>query len=43
MTHGAGSPLILMRPNGRFNDADEARLVKWLATVRGRIRRIRSS
>ena len=35
MTHGAGSPLILMRPNGRFNDADEARLVKWLATVRG--------
>ena len=24
-----------MRPNGRFNDADEARLVKWLATVRG--------
>ncbi|MSP93809.1 MAG: hypothetical protein EXR00_00945 [Alphaproteobacteria bacterium] len=35
MTHGAGSPLILMRPNGRFNDALEAKLVKWLATVRG--------
>jgi len=35
MTHGAGSPLILQRPNGRFNDALEAQLVKWLATVRG--------
>jgi virginiamycin B lyase len=35
MTHGAGSPLILMRPTGRFNDALEAQLVKWLATVRG--------
>src|SRR5690349_1112742 len=35
MTHGAGSPLILMRPQGRFNDALEAKLVKWLATVRG--------
>jgi streptogramin lyase len=35
MTHGAGSPLILMRPAGRFNDALEAKLVKWLATVRG--------
>jgi len=35
MTHGAGSPLILMRPNGRFNDALESKLVKWLATVRG--------
>jgi streptogramin lyase len=35
MTHGAGSPLILMRPNGRFNDALEAQLVRWLATVRG--------
>ena len=35
MTHGAGSPLILMRPNGRFNDALEAKLVHWLATARG--------
>jgi streptogramin lyase len=35
MTHGAGSPLILMRPAGRFNDALEAKLVNWLATVRG--------
>ena len=35
MTHGAGSPLILMRPTGRFNDAQEQQLVKWLATVRG--------
>ena len=35
MTHGAGSPLILMRPTGRFNDALEAQLVRWLATVRG--------
>jgi streptogramin lyase len=35
MTHGAGSPLILMRPNGRFNDVLEQQLVKWLATVRG--------
>jgi virginiamycin B lyase len=35
MTHGAGSPLILMRPVGRFNDALEAQLVKWLSTVRG--------
>jgi virginiamycin B lyase len=35
MTHGAGSPLILMRPAGRFNDEDESRLVHWLATVRG--------
>ena len=35
MTKGAGSPLINMRPRGRFNDADTARLVKWLATVRG--------
>src|SRR5258708_36394492 len=34
MTHGAGSPLILMRPVGRFNDALEQQLVKWLATVR---------
>jgi len=35
MTKGAGSPLINMRPRGRFNDDDTARLVKWLATVRG--------
>jgi virginiamycin B lyase len=35
MTHGAGSPLINMRPQGRFNVADEAKMVKWLATVRG--------
>jgi virginiamycin B lyase len=35
MTKGAGSPLINMRPTGRFNDADTARMVKWLATVRG--------
>ena len=35
MTHGAGSPLINMRERGRFNNADEVRLVKWLATVRG--------
>jgi virginiamycin B lyase len=35
MTHGAGSPLILMRPVGRFNDAAEQQLVHWLATVRG--------
>ena len=35
MTHGAGSPLILMRPAGRFNDAAEQELVHWLATVRG--------
>src|SRR5262245_56345471 len=35
MTKGAGSPLINMRPRGRFNDEDTTRLVKWLATVRG--------
>jgi virginiamycin B lyase len=35
MTKGAGSPLINMRTSGRFNDADTARMVKWLATVRG--------
>jgi len=35
MTHGAGSPLINMRPSGRFKDEDEGRMVKWLATVRG--------
>ncbi len=35
MTHGAGSPLINMRERGRFNDATEAKLAHWLATVRG--------
>jgi virginiamycin B lyase len=35
MTHGAGSPLIEMRPTGRFNPEQEAKFVKWLATVRG--------
>ena len=35
MTHGAGSPLILMRPVGRFDDSAEKKLVHWLATVRG--------
>jgi streptogramin lyase len=35
MTHGAGSPLILMRPQGPFADANEQKLVKWLASVRG--------
>jgi virginiamycin B lyase len=35
MTKGAGSPLINMRPRGRFNDEETARLVKWLASVRG--------
>ncbi len=35
MTHGAGSPLINVREPGRIPPADEAKLVKWLATVRG--------
>jgi virginiamycin B lyase len=35
MTRGAGSPLINMRARGRFNDAETAALVHWLATVRG--------
>src|SRR5262245_51047664 len=35
MTKGAGSPLIHMRPTGRFNANAEAQFVKWLATVRG--------
>src|SRR5712671_7564921 len=35
MIHGAGSPLININERGRFNDADTARMVKWLATVRG--------
>jgi virginiamycin B lyase len=35
MTHGAGSPLINIRGQGRLAPADEAKLVHWLATVRG--------
>jgi virginiamycin B lyase len=35
MIHGAGSPLINVNQRGRFSDEDEARLVHWLATVRG--------
>ena len=35
MTHGAGSPLINMRPTGRFNAEQESKFAKWLATVRG--------
>ena len=35
MIHGAGSPLINVNARGRFSDEDEARLVHWLATVRG--------
>jgi virginiamycin B lyase len=35
MTKGAGSPLINMRPRGRFNDEETGKLVHWLATVRG--------
>jgi len=35
MTHGAGSPLINIREQGRLTRAEEAKLVKWLATVRG--------
>lgn len=35
MIHGAGSPLININPRGRFSPADEARLVHWLASVRG--------
>jgi virginiamycin B lyase len=35
MTKGAGSPLINMRPRGRFNDEEVGKLVRWLATVRG--------
>ena len=35
MTHGAGSPLINIREQGRLTPAEEAKLVKWLATVRG--------
>ena len=35
MIHGAGSPLINVNERGRFPPEDEARLVKWLASVRG--------
>src|SRR5215813_7522389 len=35
MTHGAGSPLILMRPDGRLRPEEEAKFAKWLARVRG--------
>jgi virginiamycin B lyase len=35
MTHGAGSPLILMRPEGRLRPEEEAKFAKWLARVRG--------
>jgi streptogramin lyase len=35
MIHGAGSPLININQRGRFSPQDEARLVHWLATVRG--------
>ena len=35
MTHGAGSPLINIREPGRLSKEDEAKLVHWLATVRG--------
>ena len=35
MTAGAGSPLINVRPPGRMTKDDQAKLVHWLATVRG--------
>jgi virginiamycin B lyase len=35
MIHGAGSPLININERGRWGGDEEARLVKWLATVRG--------
>lgn len=35
MTHGAGSPLINIREPGRLSKDDEAKLVHWLASVRG--------
>jgi virginiamycin B lyase len=35
MTRGAGSPLIEMRPTGRFNPEQESTFVSWLARVRG--------
>jgi virginiamycin B lyase len=35
MTHGAGSPLINLNDRGRLPQEEEAKLVKWLATVRG--------
>ncbi len=35
MIHGAGSPLINVNERGRWGGDEEARLVKWLASVRG--------
>jgi hypothetical protein len=35
MIHGAGSPLININERGRWGGDEEARLVKWLASVRG--------
>jgi len=35
MTHGAGSPLVNVNARGRFSPEEEAKLVHWLATVRG--------
>jgi virginiamycin B lyase len=35
MIHGAGSPLININERGRWGGDEEARLVKWLAAVRG--------
>src|SRR5258705_2810468 len=34
MIHGAGSPLININERGRWGGDEEARLVKWLASVR---------
>jgi virginiamycin B lyase len=35
MTHGAGSPLVNVNARGRLSPEEEAKLVHWLATVRG--------
>ena len=35
MTHGAGSPLVNVNERGRLPKEDEAKIAKWLATVRG--------
>jgi streptogramin lyase len=35
MTHGAGSPLILVRPQGRLSKEEETKFASWLANVRG--------
>ena len=35
MIHGAGSPLININERGRWGGDEEARLVEWLASVRG--------